>query len=850
MKTDRLHIFGLDKDTQKIIKKLSLLGIMLTFVVFMISAAMDISSLGRRLDETVEHLKRQCVSNDTIISADKVKSLIRLTEQAVEIADDVNRNPSLANAEYFKEYCEKQRLAGIMLLDADFAPEVDYSNRNMGYVDWRNEVSGKAVANIVKYPTKIYSERTVKNGKYYDLAVAARLDSKGVVCCYRYQDIEAMMISRLPIKNLMTGYELNFNGRVYITTDGTVLGSNSDKGESVFVSEIKELKRLDDAATDDLPTFFSVNGALYYGEKQQFKGYGLYAFYPLVSAMASTAWVPVLFAGLYVIVCMMFYLFRGYTEKRHILELNRQAQTIKAISNIYVMYIMIDIENNSFDIVKSPERVKEVFSGVSAASELLETICTRFVAEDCREEYAAFTELETLSERLGDKDYIEMVHCNDRGCWIRDIIIPNGKNANGRINSVILALRDIDELKKKEIEYQEKLKKVTAEAMRANAAKTDFLRRMSHDVRTPINVIMGMIEIGNSEPDNVKRQQYCREKAREATTMLLELVNDVLFVNKMDSDNSPPEEKPFDIRTVIGEVCSLIDIQAREKELEFIIEPLSTQHFRLLGNPLHLRQIIMNIAGNAVKYTPTGGKIRFSCNEILSDGEKSMLKFTCEDTGVGMSAEFQAHMFEPFEQEDDIPRTKYGGIGLGLSIVNSLVGKMGGNISVNSEKNKGTKFEIEIPFRIDPDEDQTDKIPKRTQPVSLDGARILVAEDNALNMEIAEFMLEEKGAVITKAWDGEQAAEIWKDSEPGTFDIILMDLMMPGMGGIEATRIIRESGRNDAKTVPIIAMSANIFAEDIERCTAAGMTGHIPKPLDMDKLTDIVSRYTVKKTGR
>ena len=165
MKTDRLHIFGLDKDTQKIIKKLSLLGIMLTFVVFMISAAMDISSLGRRLDETVEHLKRQCVSNDTIISADKVKSLIRLTEQAVEIADDVNRNPSLANAEYFKEYCEKQRLAGIMLLDADFAPEVDYSNRNMGYGDWRNEVSGKAVANIVKYPTKIYSERTVKNGK-------------------------------------------------------------------------------------------------------------------------------------------------------------------------------------------------------------------------------------------------------------------------------------------------------------------------------------------------------------------------------------------------------------------------------------------------------------------------------------------------------------------------------------------------------------------------------------------------------------------------------------------------------------------------------------------------------------
>ena len=175
---------------------------------------------------------------------------------------------------------------------------------------------------------------------------------------------------------------------------------------------------------------------------------------------------------------------------------------------------------------------------------------------------------------------------------------------------------------------------------------------------------------------------------------------------------------------------------------------------------------------------------------------------------------------------------------------------MGGNISVNSEKNKGTKFEIEIPFRIDPDEDQTDKIPKRTQQVSLDGARILVAEDNALNMEIAEFMLEEKGAVITKAWDGEQAAEIWKDSKPGTFDIILMDLMMPGMGGIEATRIIRESGRNDAKTVPIIAMSANIFAEDIERCTAAGMTDHIPKPLDMDKLTDIVSRYTVKKSGR
>ena len=405
----------------------------------------------------------------------------------------------------------------------------------------------------------------------------------------------------------------------------------------------------------------------------------------------------------------------------------------------------------------------------------------------------------------------------------------------------------MEELNKRydmELEYQKKLEQAIEEAEHANMAKTDFLRRMSHDIRTPINGIRGMIEIGNHFPGDVQKQQECREKIWEASGFLLDLVNDVLDMNKLESGNIQLEEISFNLRDVLREVSAIIEVQAKEHGITFQPVQENGTHWNLIGSPLHLRQMLMNVLSNSVKYNKKNGSVSMSCREVSSDERTAVFEFVCADTGIGMGEEFQKRVFEPFAQENEAARTSYSGTGLGLSIVKALAEKMNGTIKLDSEKGKGTTFYITLPFQIDKDpateEKEPEKIPGDTG--RLDNIRILLVEDNELNMEIAEFMLENEGASITKAWNGKEAVELFEKSDPGTYPVILMDLMMPVMDGLEATRTIRNMQKEDAASVVIIAMTANSFNDDVESCKAAGMNGHISKPLDFEKMAETIIR--------
>ena len=365
---------------------------------------------------------------------------------------------------------------------------------------------------------------------------------------------------------------------------------------------------------------------------------------------------------------------------------------------------------------------------------------------------------------------------------------------------------------------------------------------MSHDIRTPINGIMGMLNIGDHFPEDMEKQAECREKIRGASSFLFELVNDVLDMSKMESGKIELEEVPFDLLNLLDEVVSMIEVQAMGHGLDFIYERHEEIHRQVIGSPVHLRQILMNIAGNAVKYNRENGSIRLAYQETAFDGANATFEFVCADTGKGRSKEFQEHMFEPFSQEENGARTTFGGSGLGLSIVQKLVEKMNGQISVVSEEGKGSTFTITLTLRVDPLTESDSREPElKTQRKSIKGIRILLAEDNALNMEIAEFILESEGAVITKAWNGQEAVDIFQNSDEGTFDIILMDVMMPVMDGLSATRTIREMDRKDAREIPIIAMTANAFDEDRKRSREAGMDRHLAKPLDPREIVKTIS---------
>ena len=394
----------------------------------------------------------------------------------------------------------------------------------------------------------------------------------------------------------------------------------------------------------------------------------------------------------------------------------------------------------------------------------------------------------------------------------------------------------------KDEKYKAELLIAAKKAEAANEAKTEFLQRMSHDIRTPINGIRGMVNMADHYADDMEKQTEYRTKVKEASNLLLELVNDVLDMSKLESGEVVLEESPFNLSSIFREVFNVIEQMAAEQNIRIVWEKKEIIHRDLIGSPMYVKRVMMNILSNAVKYNRENGQIYISCREISSEQPEMMImEFVCRDTGIGMTDEFQKHIFEPFAQEHTGSRTKFTGTGLGMPITKKLVEKMGGTVTFESEKGVGTTFVIRVPFKIDLDadkrEEQTDASEK-----SIKGLHILLAEDNELNMEITEFVLQNEGADLTKAWDGQEAVELFRNSEPGEFDVILMDIMMPVMDGYEAAKMIRFLDREDAKEIPIIAMTANAFTEDRIKAKAAGMDEHVAKPVDVELLIKVIHK--------
>lgn len=397
--------------------------------------------------------------------------------------------------------------------------------------------------------------------------------------------------------------------------------------------------------------------------------------------------------------------------------------------------------------------------------------------------------------------------------------------------------------REKDEKYKEELLIAAKKAEAANRAKTEFLQRMSHDIRTPINGIRGMVNMADHYADDIEKQKEYRTKVKEASNLLLELVNDVLDMSKLESGEIVLEEVPFNLSSISEEVLVVIEQMAAEQNIRIMWEKKEIIHRNFIGSPGYVKRVMMNILSNAVKYNRENGHVYISCMEIPSEQpEMTMMEFVCRDTGVGMADEFQKHIFEPFAQEHAGSRTKFAGTGLGMPITKKLVEKMGGTITFESKKGIGTTFVIRVPFKIDMDSDKGKEQTDVSDEKSIKGLHILLAEDNELNMEIAEFMLQNEGADVEKAWNGQEAVELFKKSEPGEFDVILMDIMMPVMNGYEAAKMIRSLEREDAKKIPIIAMTANAFTEDRIRAKEAEMDEHVAKPVDVELLIKVIRK--------
>lgn len=537
---------------------------------------------------------------------------------------------------------------------------------------------------------------------------------------------------------------------------------------------------------------------------------------------------------------------RGYHQDvtRNIENERKYQNLTAATSQIYHAIYHIDLIQDRIEKLAGANQNYTPTGVVTSATAQLNDILEKMVAPSHHEIMQYFFDLTTVNDRLHGKLFISREYPSPQGIWRRATFIVQNRDTDDDVTEILYVTQIIDDYKQKELAYQQELVKAVESANQANTAKTDFLNRMSHDIRTPLNGILGMLDIAQKNETNPKALLECHEKMRTAAFHLKALVNDVLDMQRMETDRFFLEQIPFDIREILDNCWSMLEAQASRLDITLKkIKPGSLKYPYLIGSPLHIRQIFMNLLSNAIKYNKPGGSISIHAKIIRQVHQNVIYKFIISDTGIGISPEFQKHIFEPFAQEDTGARTIYKGTGLGMAIVHRLVQEMGGTIQLKSEKNVGSTFTLILPFTIDEHQPSASAETATDTPADLTDLHILVVEDNELNLEIAVFSLEAAGLNVSTAINGLEAVRLFEKSKPYEYDIILMDIMMPVMNGLDAAKAIRGLSRPDATTVPIIALSANAFAEDIQKSKNAGINEHLAKPLEMDKMLKVIASY-------
>ncbi len=522
----------------------------------------------------------------------------------------------------------------------------------------------------------------------------------------------------------------------------------------------------------------------------------------------------------------------------------RDAATINAIGRLYSVIIEVDIPTHKIRVVKSKNFIENILDGHrhGVLDDVIAKSMDTFVSSESKDEMREFLDLSTLADRLDGSESVSVEYTDVSGRWLKARFLAKERDDNGRAVVALYIARDISFEKAKEVTYLEQIRAKAAEADRANLSKTNFLRRMSHDIRTPLNGIMGMLKIMDAnEGDKVKYREYM-DKVRRSADYLISIVNNVLDIGKMETGNIELEHRPFDLESLLLNTIPIIETNAAQNSVIYKggADDMKIVHRYVVGSPVHLNRILMNIASNAIKYNRTGGSLSVSCSELRCDGDQATYEFVCADSGLGMSEEFQRKAFEAFTQEGKPTTTGFAGSGLGLSIVKKIVDSMGGSVEIKSKENVGTVVRMVLTLDLDKNPEDSRSREEEMANLDLSGRRAMLVEDNEINMEIATVLLGSMGLEIVGVTNGKEALDLFAESEPYTFDFIFMDMMMPVMDGLEATRRIRALPNEDAKTVSIIAMTANAFAEDRKACLDAGMNDHIGKPINGDELARVL----------
>ena len=824
--------------------------ILLGISCFCFTNASNIAKLNDTLDETISFVKSRINRYEIYNANDRVKSLVRLLDKSEELSRVLYAEHDFT-AQDMDNYAKQQRLTGVLVLDEKLNVSIQTTQDYDAMSLWKKLIDSKYVRDILESPLKTYMTRLRNEGNIYDFAAVARQDAPGVLITYAKKEEVNEKNGDLTMETVFADFPFKMDGSVVISDGTKVVSTNESKLLGMSVKECDELYQNAFHESKDHIVRLDAAGSSWYGKKEKIMDYDIYVFFPAMQVFMTRNVVCLSYVLIAIVIFTLFRTVRIHMEQESIMSEQKRLQIINALGQAYSIILLINIKKDTLEVIKFSDGVGHNYRKEDLSNALRKEYIENMIAPSFQKNYMALTDISTMESRLKEHDSISCISQTIKGAWMRSMIVPQKYDEKGNLSTVLLAISDVTEEKEHELEQDRILRNALSSAEHANRAKTAFLNNMSHDIRTPMNAIIGFTSLAAEHLDDREIIRDYLEKISTSGKHLLSLINDVLDMSRIESGSVKIEKTNVYLPDVLEDLKTIILESVHAKQQKLLIKMQDVVHEDIITDKLRLTQVLLNIISNAVKFTPVGGTIHILVEEKASQkAGYAVYSFCIKDNGIGMSKEFQEHVFDSFARERTVTESGITGTGLGMAITKNIVDLMGGTIHLTSKQGEGSEFIVTLECELADKtvQDKQSSCPKAEKKhLDYSGKKVLLVEDNELNREIATEILKSLGMKVDYAADGMEAVEIMSSEAGNQYDMIFMDIQMPKMDGYTATREIRTLKDTKKANVPIIAMTANAFDEDRKKAIKAGMNGHIAKPIDVNVILQNLDRIFGQK---
>ena len=807
----------------------------LTLVILILSGVaiwgmlteIDKKSLQKSLNETISFTKIRLRNYENYTANDRVKSLIRLLDKSKELSSDMKKMKPYGQKE-IDDYVEEQRLSGVLISDKNQNLVFQSGEKKDRESLWKTIVAKGYIKEILEHPEETYTERMLIGNKEYDVAILPRQDAPGLLVAYAQKG--GKNYGDLTLDSVFADLPVSMNGAIVVCDNHSVVSTNQAKLLGKTITMLKDNIIIHRQDNKDGIIRIKRKNNTWYGRKDKMGKYVIYVFFPSTQVFMTRSIVCGIYLAVAVLICLLLLLIRSNIEKMALKQSQKRMRIINALGTAYSSITLFDLTEQKAEVIKKSEKDDTVSEGKILSKENQKKYVNKFIAEECRKDFLEFIDMNTIQERLKVHSSVTYTSRLTKGIWLLSVIVPQRVDKEGNITAVLLANRDVTKEKEKELEQERTLRNALAVAEHANKAKTNFLNSISHDIRTPMNAIMGFTALAGTHIDNKELVIDYLKKINVSSRHLLSLINDVLDMSRIESGIVKLEEVKVHLPDILHDLRSIIQGNICAKQQELYIDTQNVVHEDIVVDKLRLNQVLLNVVSNAIKFTPSGGMINIRVTEKPSDKEGyASYSFSVRDNGIGMSKEFQEHIFDAFAREQTSTKSGISGTGLGMAISKNIITMMGGTIIVNSEPGKGSEFIITVECQVSGETIKYKPVPE------LQGARALVVDDDANTCMSVCKMLRDIEMVTDWTTSGKEAILRAKEAYEmkKEFKAYIIDWQMPDMNGIETVRRIRKVIGED---IPIIILTAYDWADIAEEAKAAGVTAIVSKPLFMSEL--------------